>query len=79
MAADRKFKLDGETGHNPSGRSGCFTLGGDPDDDGVLGSRPYVGLWSGIANIEDIATHLPPSTAIVPFYFADTLPFYWSK
>lgn len=79
MKTSRIFSLDGDSKPNPSGRSGCFQLGGNPEDDGTLGLKPFVGLWTGLATLEDITTHLPPSTAIVPFYHAETLPFYWSK
>jgi hypothetical protein len=79
MKPSRKFALDGEAKPNPSNRSGCFQLDGDPEEDGRLGLNPFVGLWTGLATLDAITTHLPPSNALVPFYFADTLPFYWSK
>ena len=78
MKTSKKFTLDGESKPNPSNRSGCFQLGGDAEDDGTLGLKPFVGLWTGVATLDDITTHIPPAHVLVPFYFQDVLPYYWS-
>ena len=78
MKTSRKFALGEGTPVNPALRSGCFTLDGDSEDDGTLGLKPFVSLWTGLATLEDIATRLPPASIIVSFYHQDMMPYNWS-
>jgi hypothetical protein len=74
-----KYIIDSDNRINPLNRSGVFSVGGHPEDDGVLESCAFTTLWTGIADIDTITDYLPPSNALVPFYFAESMPFYWSK
>lgn len=74
-----KFTIDADNRINPRQRSGVFEIGSHPEEDGVLESCVFPALWTGIADIDTITDDIPPSTAIVHFYFAETMLFYWSK
>lgn len=69
--------ITGATAVNPSQRSGIFSLGGDPEDDGSIGGKTFVALWTGIEDSDGITTVTPPQTPIIAFYFEDILPYSW--
>jgi hypothetical protein len=74
-----KFALDGDGIMNPQGRSGVFVCGSHPEDNGQIGDCHFVRFATGASDQESLMDYLPPPNILPPFYFAETLPFHWSK
>jgi len=70
---------DGVNFVNAGSRSGAFSTDKAPDDDGVLGDRTFVPLWSGVRDLDGLTEAIPAASGLVlPGYFHDTLPYNWS-
>ena len=63
---------------NTGGASGVFTVGGDPENDGIIGGATYVALWSGVAEADTVVDILPPQSPLMPMYFDESYMYKWS-
>jgi len=71
--------IDSKLAINPRQNTGVFTIGAHPEEDGKVGACSFVRLWTGVECIDTLTDDLPPSTVFPLFYFAEVMPFFWSK
>jgi hypothetical protein len=73
-----RSRIEATKPHNTGLRSGVFAIDSDPDDDGIIGGQTYIALWQGLADSATVVDDTPPANVLMPFYFEDALPYYWS-